>query len=182
MKHYAALLFASALLTGCATQAIPPQQAQLPPPSRLMLYQNIPDTPYGTVVVVRDSGMLEQLPHRRLCEWGVCRFAGGERKAEFRVPPGNISVSIGQDMIENHLCIWRDTGGSIPMTLRAGESRYLRIAGDRQRGFVCRRGDRNPGRARALTSCHHPQRVINSHAAAIQHSTAAPGPTTAAGC
>ena len=31
MKHYAALLFASALLTGCATQAIPPQQAQLPP-------------------------------------------------------------------------------------------------------------------------------------------------------
>lgn len=58
MKHYAALLFASALLTGCATQAIPPQQAQLPPPSRLMLYQNIPDTPYATVVVVRDSGML----------------------------------------------------------------------------------------------------------------------------
>lgn len=57
MKHYAALLFASALLTGCATQAVPPQQAELPP-CRLMLYQNIPDTPYATVVVVRDSGML----------------------------------------------------------------------------------------------------------------------------
>ena len=25
-----------------------------------MLYQNIPDTPYATVVVVRDSGMLAQ--------------------------------------------------------------------------------------------------------------------------
>ena len=141
MKHYAALLFASALLTGCATQAIPPQQAQLPPPSRLMLYQNIPDTPYGTVVVVRDSGMLAGS-----CRTGV--YVNGEfaasleakEKAEFRVPPSNISVSIGQDMIENHLCIWRDTGGSIPMTLRAGESRYLRIAGDRQRGFVLQAG------------------------------------------
>lgn len=141
MKHYAALLFASALLTGCATQAIPPQQAQLPPPSRLMLYQNIPDTPYATVVVVRDSGMLAGSCRTGVyVNGGVCRFAGGERKAEFRVPPGNISVSIGQDMIENHLCIWRDTGGSIPMTLRAGESRYLRIAGDRQRGFVLQAG------------------------------------------
>lgn len=38
MKHYAALFLASALLTGCATQATPPQQAELPPPSRLLLY------------------------------------------------------------------------------------------------------------------------------------------------
>ncbi|MDI9229683.1 hypothetical protein QMZ20_27425, partial [Serratia bockelmannii] len=58
MKHYAALLFASALLTGCATQVVPPQQAELPPPRRLMIYKNIPDTPYATVVVLRDSGML----------------------------------------------------------------------------------------------------------------------------
>lgn len=140
MKHCAALLFASALLTGCATQAVPPQQAELPP-SRLMLYQNIPDTPYATVVVVRDSGMLAGS-----CRTGV--YVNGEfaasleakEKAEFRVPPGNVSVSIGQDMIENHLCIWRETGGSIPMTLRAGESRYLRIAGDRQRGFILQAG------------------------------------------
>ena len=113
----------------------------MPPPSRLMLYQNIPDTPYATVVVVRDSGMLAGS-----CRTGV--YVNGEfaasleakEKAEFRVPPGNVSVSIGQDMIENHLCIWRETGGSIPMTLRAGESRYLRIAGDRQRGFVLQAG------------------------------------------
>ena len=110
-------------------------------PSRLMLYQNIPDTPYATVVVVRDSGMLAGS-----CRTGV--YVNGEfaasleakEKAEFRVPPGNVSVSIGQDMIENHLCIWRETGGSIPMTLRAGERRYLRIAGDRQRGFVLQAG------------------------------------------
>ncbi|EMF5052860.1 MULTISPECIES: hypothetical protein [Serratia] len=141
MKHYAALFFASALLTGCATQVVPPQQAESPPPSRLMLYQNIPDTPYATVVVVRDSGMLAGS-----CRTGV--YVNGEfaasleakEKAEFRVPPGNISISIGQDMIENHLCIWRNTGGSVPMTLRAGESRYLRIAGDRQRGFVLQAG------------------------------------------
>ncbi|AWQ47401.1 hypothetical protein ACN2W4_06180 [Serratia marcescens] len=141
MKHYAALFFASALLTGCATQVVPLQQAESPPPSRLMLYQNIPDTPYATVVVVRDSGMLAGS-----CRTGV--YVNGEfaasleakEKAEFRVPPGNISISIGQDMIENHLCIWRDTGGSVPMTLRAGESRYLRIAGDRQRGFVLQAG------------------------------------------
>lgn len=95
MKHYAALLFASALLTGCATQAIPPQQAQLPPPSRLMLYQNIPDTPYATVVVVRDSGMLAgSCRMRRLCEWGVCRFAGGERKSRVSRAARAISRSV----------------------------------------------------------------------------------------
>ncbi|WP_211130656.1 hypothetical protein [Serratia surfactantfaciens] len=141
MKHYAALFFASVLLTGCTTQAVPPQQAELPPPSRLLLYQNIPDTPYATVVVVRDSGMLAGS-----CRTGVYvngEFAaslGAKEKAEFRMPTGNTSISIGQDMIENHLCIWRDTGGNVPMTLRAGESRYLRIAGDRQRGFVLQAG------------------------------------------
>lgn len=88
----------------------------------------------------RQRNARRQLPHRRLCEWEFAASLEAKEKAEFRVPPGNISVSIGQDMIENHLCIWRDTGGSIPMTLRAGESRYLRIAGDRQRGFVLQAG------------------------------------------
>lgn len=59
-----------------------------------------------------------------------------KEKAEFRVPVGNNEISIGQDMIENNLCIWRDTSGRLPMTLRASESRYFRIAGDMQRGFV----------------------------------------------
>lgn len=141
MKHYVALFFASALLAGCTTQAVPPQQAESPPPSRLMLYQSIPETPYATVVVVRDSGMLAGS-----CRTGVYvngEFAaslGAKEKAEFRVPPGNNEISIGQDMIEDHLCIWRDTAGRMPMTLRAGESRYLRIAGDMQRGFALQAG------------------------------------------
>ncbi len=115
MKHYAALLFASALLTDVRLK--PYRRNKAVAPSRLMLYQNIPDTPYATVVVVRDSGMLAGS-----CRTGV--YVNGSlplrwaEKAEFRVPPCNISVSIGQDMIENHLCIWRDTGGGIPMTRR----------------------------------------------------------------
>ncbi|CAI0693766.1 hypothetical protein V2T44_14435 [Serratia ficaria] len=137
MKHYAALFLTSALLTGCATQAVPPQQAESPPPSRLLLYQNTPQTPYASIVVVRDSGMLAGS-----CRTGV--YINGEfaaslaakEKATFRVPVGNNEVSIGQDMIENSLCIWRDTRGALPMTLRAGESRYFRVAGDMQRGFV----------------------------------------------
>ncbi|MGQ8705704.1 hypothetical protein ACUTSW_06875 [Serratia sp. TSA_198.1] len=141
MKHYAALFITTLLLSGCATQAVPPQQAELPPPSRLMLYQNVPQTPYATVVVVRDSGMLAGS-----CRTGV--YINGEfaaslaakEKAEFRVPVGNNEVSIGQDMIENSLCIWRDTSGRLPMTLRAGENRYFRIAGDMQRGFVLQAG------------------------------------------
>jgi hypothetical protein len=137
MKHYAALLVTAMLLSGCATQSVPLQQAELPPPSRLLLYQNVPQTPFATVVVVRDSGMLAGS-----CRTGV--YINGEfaaslaakEKAEFRIPVGNNEISIGQDMIENSLCIWRDTNGRLPMTLRAGESRYFRIAGDMQRGFV----------------------------------------------
>jgi hypothetical protein len=141
MKHCAALLVTTVLLSGCATQAVPLQQAESPPPSRLMLYQNVPQTPFATIVVVRDSGMLAGS-----CRTGV--YINGEfaaslaskEKAEFRVPVGNNEVSIGQDMIENSLCIWRDTSGRLPMTLRAGESRYFRVAGDMQRGFVLQAG------------------------------------------
>lgn len=141
MKRYAALLISSVLLSGCATQAVPPQQAKSPPPSRLMLYQNLPTTPYATVVVVRDSGMLAGS-----CRTGV--YVDGEfaaslatkEKAEFRMPVGNHVVSIGQDMIESHLCIWRETAGQQPMTLRAGEVRYLRIGGDMQSGFILKPG------------------------------------------
>lgn len=46
-----------------------------------MLYQNIPDTPYATVVVVRDSGMLAGSCRTGVYEWGVRRFAGRERKS-----------------------------------------------------------------------------------------------------
>ena len=119
MKHYAALFVTTLLLSGCATQSVPLQQAELPPPSRLLLYQNMPQTPYATLVVVRDSGMLA----------GSCR-TGVYINGEFA----------GQDMIENSLCIWRDTSGRLPMTLRAGESRYFRVAGDMQRGFVLQAG------------------------------------------
>lgn len=143
MKHYAALLITTVLLSGCATQAVPPQQAKSPPPSRLMLYQNMPTTPYATVIVVRDSGMLAGT-----CRTGV--YINGEfaaslaskEKAEFRLPVGHTTLSIGQDMIESHLCIWRETAGQQPMTLRAGEVRYFRIGGDVQSGFILQ-----PGRA-----------------------------------
>ena len=137
MKHYAALFVTTLLLSGCATQSVPLQQAELPPPSRLLLYQNMPQTPYATLVVVRDSGMLAGS-----CRTGV--YINGEfaaslaakEKAEFRVPVGNNEISIGQDMIENSLCIWRDTSGRLPMTLRAGESRYFRVAGRNSGGAV----------------------------------------------
>ncbi|HEI8865450.1 hypothetical protein [Serratia sp. AKBS12] len=143
MKHYAALLITTVLLSGCATQAVPPQQAKSAPPSRLMLYQNLPTTPYATIIIVRDSGMLAGS-----CRTGV--YLNGEfaaslaskEKAEFRVPVGNNTLGIGQDMIENDLCIWRDTSGQQPMTLRAGEVRYFRIGGDMRRGFILQ-----PGRA-----------------------------------
>ncbi|MFI8418050.1 hypothetical protein ACQKDS_14205 [Serratia sp. NPDC078593] len=141
MKRYAALLITTVFLSGCATQAVPLQQAKSPPPSRLMLYQNMPTTPYATVIVIRDSGMLAST-----CRTGVYvngEFAASlasEEKAEFRVPIGNNTLTIGQDMIESHLCIWRKTAGQQPMTLRAGEVRYYRIGGDVQRGFILQSG------------------------------------------
>ena len=45
-----------ALLSGCATSPVPSSQADPVPASRLMAFQKVPASPYGTLVVTRDSG------------------------------------------------------------------------------------------------------------------------------
>lgn len=137
MKLIATLLLSSALLAGCSTSSVPVTKAKMVPPSRLMVYQNTPSVPYATLTVVRDSGLLASV-----CRIGL--YIDGEfaaslessEKAEFRLPAGSRTLSLGQDMIENGRCAWRQEQSQQPMQLRAGETRAFRISGDPGQGFV----------------------------------------------
>ncbi|RLM19420.1 hypothetical protein BIY29_16715 [Brenneria alni] len=136
MRYLLPLLLSLATVS-CSTSQPNPNDVEPVPPSRLMLYQNTPTTPYATLVVIRDKGWLAGT-----CRIGVMidnEFAGSiasAEKAEFRLPTGQHSISLGQDGYYNNACIWRDTSGSQTPSLKAGETRFLRISGDTAKGFI----------------------------------------------
>ncbi|MEE3652608.1 MULTISPECIES: hypothetical protein [unclassified Brenneria] len=135
MRYLLPLLLSLATVS-CSTSQPTPNDIDPVPPSRLMLYQNTPTTPYATLVVIRDKGWLAGA-----CRIGVMidnEFAGSiasAEKAEFLVPVGQHTVSLGQDGFYNP-CIWRDASGSQTPSLKAGETRFLRISGSTSAGFT----------------------------------------------
>ncbi|EHD20699.1 hypothetical protein BrE312_1281 [Brenneria sp. EniD312] len=136
MRYLFPLLLSLAAVS-CSTSQPRLNDVRSVPPSRLMLYQNTPTTPYATLVVVRDKGWLAGP-----CRIGVMidnEFAGSiasAEKAEFRIPVGQHRVSLGQDGYYNNACVWRDTSGSQTPFLKAGETRFLRISGNTGEGFT----------------------------------------------
>lgn len=127
MKRFLGVV-AAALLTGCASSAIPVNQAEPVPRDELYAFQAKPAGQSGKVTVVRDSGMVGSgcdivvyVDGRKAAKLGT-----GQR-ASFYLPPGN--PSIGAGLAGSGLC-----GGAAVRTISAavqnGKESLYRISGD----------------------------------------------------
>lgn len=117
-----------ALLTGCATSAIPVQQAEVVSKDELYAFQSKPAGDSGTLTVVRDAGALGSG-----CDIVVyingkksAKIGPGQR-ASFYLEPSQPNLGIG--LAGSGLC-----GGmavrSITGTVSAGKESLYRISGD----------------------------------------------------
>ncbi|MFK0093283.1 hypothetical protein [Pseudomonas sp. NPDC090592] len=114
-----------ALLSGCATSPIPSSQADPVPASRLLAFQATPSTPYGTLVVTRDSGFTGSACNTILYIDGQksAEIASGE-SARFYLAPGERIVGVNSTT----LC-----GGGLKeraFVLDAGATKKYRISID----------------------------------------------------
>jgi len=84
-----------ALLSGCATSPIPSSQADPVPAGRLLAFQATPASPYGTLVVTRDSGFTGSACNTILYIDGKksAEIASGE-SAKFYLEPGERIVGV----------------------------------------------------------------------------------------
>lgn len=125
----AAALVCALLAGGCATTQLPPADAGAVPADRLLLKPAA--SADATIVVVRDSGFLG-----KGCMFGLyvnrqlaARFEAGE-KATFKVPAGEVLLSVGRDPMGQALCspgvdptlVTRET------MLKPGETKHFRLA------------------------------------------------------
>ncbi|MCO7515694.1 hypothetical protein NJF44_10775 [Pseudomonas guariconensis] len=116
------------LLAGCATSAVPVQQADPVPRDELYAFQSKPADGGGTLTVVRDSGALGSG-----CDIVVyidgkkSAKVGPGQRATFYLPPGQPNLGIG--LSGSGLC-----GGmavrSIAGRVEAGRESVYRISGD----------------------------------------------------
>ena len=119
-------LAATALLAGCATSPIPAEQADQVPDERLMLHQETPTGPYGTLTVTRDTGITGSACNARLSIDGelAAEIAVGET-ASFFLSPGEhvLGVITGVGLCPERL---KETAA----TIIEGEAKRYRISLD----------------------------------------------------
>ncbi|KAI2693231.1 hypothetical protein [Pseudomonas sp. TNT3] len=117
-----------ALLTGCASSAIPVNQAEPVPSDELYAFQSKPAGESGKLTVVRDSGavgsgcdIVVYVDGRKAAKIGT-----GQR-ASFYLPPG--TPNLGAGLAGSGLC-----GGAAIRTISAsvqvGKENLYRISGD----------------------------------------------------
>lgn len=84
-----------ALLSGCATSPVPSSQADPVPAGRLLAFQTAPASPYGTLIVTRDSGFTGSACNTTLYIDGKksAEIASGE-SAKFYLEPGERIVGV----------------------------------------------------------------------------------------
>lgn len=104
------------VLAGCATSPTPSSEARQASPSQVLAYQNKPAGPYGTLLIIRDSGHTGSLCSMAVFIEGrqVARLEPGQ-KASFYLPPETVSVgaaytgsgicSMGADRVEREAVV-----------------------------------------------------------------------------
>lgn len=124
------LFFAATLisLSGCATQAVLPEQAEQAPQNRVLKYQDKTTDKNATLIVVRDSGYLGSG-----CFTGVylndekAAILNPAEKAIFHLKPGEWSVAIKG---EGKLCISDSVPVGNYVNLKDGETKAVRLFAD----------------------------------------------------
>lgn len=127
MKLFVGAL-AVALLAGCASSAIPVNQAEPVPRDELYAFQSKPAGESGKVTVVRDSGavgagcdIVVYVDGRKAAKIGT-----GQR-ASFYLPAGTPSLGVG--LAGSGLCVGAAIR-TISATVQAGKESLYRISGD----------------------------------------------------
>ncbi|MFK3794712.1 hypothetical protein [Pseudomonas sp. NPDC088444] len=125
---------AVALLAGCASTAIPVNQADPVPPDELYAFQVKPKGDSGKLTVVRDSGMVGSgcdivvyIDGRRAAKVGT------SQRASFYLPPGTTNVGAG--LAGSGLCAGAAIR-TISANVSSGKESLLRISGDMSGFFI----------------------------------------------
>ncbi|MNJ45740.1 hypothetical protein D3C77_408500 [compost metagenome] len=130
---------AVAVLTGCSTSPVSPEQAKLIPADRLVSFTSKPNEAYGTVIVTRDTGWMGGGCYVAVHIDGrvAARIDTGE-VARFYLPTGDHLVGLGIDKQGGGMCSWTDMLKEQSASLKEGQVKRFRIGGDSQGGLDIR--------------------------------------------
>lgn len=127
MKKIAFVAVAIAILSGCATQAVLPNQAKLAPKERVFKYQSS-QVNSAQLIIVRDSGFLGSG-----CYFGV--YVDGERAASlnpgervnFYLPAGEHNIAMKG---EGKVCIADEVPVGRDINLKPNQTKAVRLFAD----------------------------------------------------
>lgn len=127
MKKIVFVTVAIATLSGCATQAVLPNQAKLAPKERVFKYQS-PQVNSAQLIVVRDNGFLGGG-----CYFGV--YVDGERSASlnpgervnFYLPAGEHNIAMKG---EGKVCIADEVPVGRDINLKQSQTKAVRLFAD----------------------------------------------------
>lgn len=132
MRTMGILVAVAALcLAGCATTPISPADATPVPAPRLLAYQQ-PGAGLATIVVTRDTGIIDSACYVSLTidKKLAARFGTGE-VARFHVEPGAVLFRVGNDPDGHGLCtLGQDDWTERQMIIGAGDVMHFRLSTD----------------------------------------------------
>lgn len=126
-------------LAGCSTSQVPADKALQVPADRVLAYASKPTTPYGTIVVTRDTGLVGGA-----CYVGVLidgkfavRIDTGEIVSLY-VPVGEHLVGLVGDERSGGVCGWGELRKEQSTSVTDGQLKRFRIGGDTNIGLDIR--------------------------------------------
>lgn len=128
-----------ALAAGCSTSPVAFDEAKPVPSDRIFAFSNKPETPFGTIVVARDTGFVSGGCFVAIHIDGkvVARIDTGEVVSLY-LPVGDHLVGLGVDKQGGGMCSWTDSLKEQSASLVEGQSKRFRIGGDTQVGLDIR--------------------------------------------
>lgn len=128
-----------AFTAGCSTSPVAFDEAKPVPKDRVFAFSSKPATPYGTIVVARDTGFIGGGCFVAIHVDGkvVARIDTGE-VASFYLPVGDHLVGLGIDKQGGGMCSWTNSLKEQSASLIEGQSKRFRIGGDTQVGLDIR--------------------------------------------
>jgi hypothetical protein len=127
------------LLAGCSTSQVPADKALQVPTERVLAYSAKPETPYGTIVVTRDTGFIGGACYVGILIDGKfsARIDTGEAVSLY-VPVGEHLIGLGGDERSGGVCGWGDLRKEQSTSISTGQVKRFRIGGDTNVGLDIR--------------------------------------------
>ncbi len=126
-------------LAGCSTSQVPSDKALPVPADRVLAYSSKPATPYGTIVVTRDTGLVGGACYVGILVDGKfsVRIDTGEAVSLY-VPVGEHLIGLVGDEHSGGVCGWGELRKEQSTNLSIGQVKRFRIGGDTNIGLDIR--------------------------------------------